>query len=382
MELLSGDDLARLIARDGPQPIGLSVRWIIEACDAIAEAHRLGIIHRDIKPSNLLLCSTGSIKILDFGIAKRIAPREAPITLGVAPLGTPQYMSPEQIRCATEVDARSDIWSLGVTLYELVTGRPPYDHDIPQACIAAIVMDPVPDPRELRSDLPDDLAALLMRALSKNPDDRFQTVDDLVLALAPFADPPAVPDAQSARASSVACDVFLDSGPALEADGVIDRHPVSREVLGARRARADESYKEATLGKSWRAHVRSRKKRVRSALALTSAAVLGVTVLIGTPRCVSSRVEHGTPKVTLPATAHVDPTVVKAAIALSSTPTPSTDTVPSQEHDDLTPTRADTHVVHPPPKTAKSARPQDRAPTRTRSRGEPFVHGGISNPGF
>ncbi len=189
MELLSGRDLAQIVSTSGAQPVKTAVRWIIEACDAIAEAHRLGIVHRDIKPANILLCdATGSIKVLDFGIAKRVASTEAAITANVAPLGTPQYMSPEQVRCSRDVDPRTDIWSLGVTLYELLTGRPPYDSDIPQACIAAVVIDPIPDPRTFRPALSDDLVAVILRALEKDPDDRFQTVEQLVQALLPFAD--------------------------------------------------------------------------------------------------------------------------------------------------------------------------------------------------
>ena len=191
MELLAGKDLAQILADVGPPPVATAVRWIIEACDALAEAHRLGIVHRDIKPANLLLCdATGSIKVLDFGIAKVVASQDASITGDAVPLGTPQYMSPEQVRCSREVDARTDVWSLGVTLFELLTGRPPFDHDVAQACIAAIVLDPVPDPRERRPELPGELVAVVFRALAKDTKDRLQSVDELVQALTPFSDRP------------------------------------------------------------------------------------------------------------------------------------------------------------------------------------------------
>jgi len=191
MELLQGRDLAQVLIDDGPLPIGRAVRFVIEACDAVAEAHRLGIVHRDLKPSNLFLCEDEEglhVKVVDFGIAKGSTLQDAVRTQTLAPLGTPQYMSPEQVRCAKEVDARSDIWSIGVTLYELLTGVTPFPHDTAWACIAAIAADPVPDPRERRPDLPAVLVAVLKRALAKERDERFGSVEALVLALAPFAD--------------------------------------------------------------------------------------------------------------------------------------------------------------------------------------------------
>ena len=113
MELLAGRDLSQIVEREGAQSVARSVRWVIEACDAIAEAHGLGIIHRDLKPSNLFLARGGEgrslVKVLDFVIAKHITPTDTVITQALCPLGTPQYMSPEQVRCAKDVDARTDI---------------------------------------------------------------------------------------------------------------------------------------------------------------------------------------------------------------------------------------------------------------------------------
>jgi serine/threonine protein kinase len=191
MELLKGRDLSLLLECEGPQPVSRAVGWVMEACDAIAEAHRLGIIHRDVKPSNLFLAEVDGrsvVKVLDFGIAKRMAGSDVPaITNALSPLGTPQYMSPEQVRCAKDVDARSDVWSLGVTLYELVTGTTPFTQSAASACIAAIAADPVPDPRMRNPDLDDAFAEVLMRALAKNANDRYQSIYELLSALAPFA---------------------------------------------------------------------------------------------------------------------------------------------------------------------------------------------------
>jgi len=194
MELLDGRDLADIVDKEGPFAVSRAVALVREACEAIAEAHRLGIIHRDIKPSNLFLANVDGkemVKVLDFGIAKHAKSKEASITTAVAPLGTPQYMSPEQVRCAKDVDVRTDVWSLGVTLYELLVGRTPFAHDSASACIASIAADPVPDPRTFRKDLPADIAEILMRALEKNPAHRFPSVESFVDALSSFVEQPA-----------------------------------------------------------------------------------------------------------------------------------------------------------------------------------------------
>ena len=396
MELLQGRDLAHLVEHNGPQPIGASVRWVIEASDAIAEAHRLGIIHRDIKPSNLFLCSdTGCIKVLDFGIAKRVAAKEAAITLGVAPLGTPQYMSPEQVRCAKDVDARTDIWSLGVTLYELVCGRPPFNHDVPQACIAAIAADPVPDPREFRPELPEDLASVIMRALAKDPDERFETVDDLVLALAPFADRASAGEDSSWRVISTARRTVARDHTTLDGDElVLELDAQSRK--GPKVPLAEETV-PPTVSRTTRTGA---AKRVRSTLALASAAVLGLTALVATPRCVGERIDASAAShVTAPsqvtdavAKASALPVVPKAAPSVASAAAPNAEDAqepgaPSTGSVELTaasiappsPARPATSAAKP---QSRPARPANSKPVVRVIGGERPVHGGISSPGF
>src|SRR5262245_2470661 len=132
MEYLEGEELNTLIRRRGPLPVHEAVGYVMQACDAVAEAHSLGIIHRDIKPSNLFLTHKPNgepcVKVLDFGISKTltIAPIEGDLTSSEAMLGTPHYMSPEQMRASRDADRRSDIWGLGVVLYTLLAGHRPF----------------------------------------------------------------------------------------------------------------------------------------------------------------------------------------------------------------------------------------------------------------
>ncbi|MGC4092807.1 MAG: serine/threonine-protein kinase [Polyangiaceae bacterium] len=162
MELLQGQDLAALVHGSGPLPIGDAVDFLLQASEAIAEAHALGIVHRDLKPANLFMTcrADGSpcVKVLDFGISKVTTAGGSGSDLGMtrthAIMGSPLYMSPEQMASTRNVDARADIWALGTILYELLTGRVPFQADtMPQLC-GMILQEAVPPPRNLRPDLP------------------------------------------------------------------------------------------------------------------------------------------------------------------------------------------------------------------------------------
>jgi serine/threonine-protein kinase len=190
MELLRGSDLGTVIETRGPLPVNLALEYVLQACDAIAEAHALGIIHRDLKPSNLFLTrrSDGEplIKVLDFGISKALGPDsqlEGELTATRTVLGSPFYMSPEQVRDSKNVDSRSDVWALGVILQELITGEPAFFADTFPGICAAIVADPPVSIRAQRSDVPEEVEAIVRRCLEKNPRDRYQSVPELMRAL-------------------------------------------------------------------------------------------------------------------------------------------------------------------------------------------------------
>jgi serine/threonine-protein kinase len=189
MEYLEGRDLGAFSKSQGTQSVEQSTAWVLEACEALAEAHQLGIVHRDIKPSNLFLASrsgkTPSLKLLDFGIAHDDDADTGAVDLTRSNelLGSPRYMSPEQIRQRDRVGPRTDIWSLGVVLYELISAKNPFPGNGASAVLAAIVADP---PRAL-DDVPAELESVILRCLAKEPDDRFPDVVELARALSPFA---------------------------------------------------------------------------------------------------------------------------------------------------------------------------------------------------
>ncbi len=193
MEYLDGQDLAALIASSGPCAPDVAVDYVLQACEAIAEAHAAGVVHRDLKPHNLFLSrrADGSpcIKVLDFGISKATGSPAAAMTSTAAMMGSPLYMSPEQMVSARDVDPRSDIWALGIILYELLAGKTPFDAETMPQLVLQVTQHP---PRMLRVDRPDappGLEAAINRCLEKAPAARYQNVADLAADLAIFVPP-------------------------------------------------------------------------------------------------------------------------------------------------------------------------------------------------
>jgi len=198
MEYLEGSDLAKQLARRVPLPVPQAVAYVLQACEALAEAHAYGIVHRDLKLSNLFMASypdgTPCIKILDFGISKYNLPGSDPdlsMTSTAAVMGSPLYMSPEQLRSSRNVDARSDIWALGVILYELVAGHVPFDAQTMPVLCTMVLQDDPPPLGPLVRDLPRGFEAVVLRCLVKDRARRFQNVYELARALSDFAPPEA-----------------------------------------------------------------------------------------------------------------------------------------------------------------------------------------------
>ena len=191
MEYLEGVDLAQLLHQRGPLPVAQAIDYLLQICEALAEAHAQGIVHRDLKPGNLFVSrrpdGSACLKILDFGISKVTDPKQHALTTTSAIIGTPLYMSPEQLQAARDVDARSDLWALGVILYELVAGVAPFRGEtLPQISVKIILEDPTPLGASLPGADPR-LEAVVARCLRKAREERFQHVGELAAALAPLA---------------------------------------------------------------------------------------------------------------------------------------------------------------------------------------------------
>lgn len=178
MEYVDGVTLRDIVHNDGPMPQRRALEVIADACQALNFSHQNGIIHRDVKPANIMISKTGAVKVMDFGIARAIADSGTSVTQTSAVIGTAQYLSPEQAR-GESVDARSDVYSLGCVLYEILTGEPPFVGDSPVAVAYQHVReDPIP-PSQKNPALPPELDAVVLKALAKNPDNRYQTAAEM-----------------------------------------------------------------------------------------------------------------------------------------------------------------------------------------------------------
>jgi len=190
LEYLEGMDLDHVITSTGRVPYRKAFTWCVDACSGVAEAHELGVVHRDLKPSNVFLARTarikGQVKVLDFGIAAGEPAGGNPTHLTSVEhlLGTPAYMSPEQMVASSEVDPRSDIWSMGVLLYQLITGRLPFPGESQLEMFAAtMTREPTPMSEHLREGVPEDVEKILLTCLRKDRSERYPSMPALSDAL-------------------------------------------------------------------------------------------------------------------------------------------------------------------------------------------------------
>ena len=180
MEYVPGEDLKSLIHSIGALPVGKAVAIARQTAEGLAEAHRLGVVHRDLKPQNIMIDREGGARIMDFGIARSVKAKG--ITGAGVMIGTPEYMSPEQVD-GKEADARSDIYSFGIVLFEMLTGRLPFEGDTPLAVAVKQKSEPPPDPGSIVASIPEDLRRVVLRCLEKEKAKRYQGADDLLAEL-------------------------------------------------------------------------------------------------------------------------------------------------------------------------------------------------------
>lgn len=185
MEYVDGPSLAQVLRADGPLHPNRAAEIASEVAGGLGFAHSRGVVHRDVKPGNVLLTKSGQAKVTDFGIARALSSADDDLTQAGSVMGTATYFSPEQAQ-GLSVDPRSDLYSLGVVLYEMVTGRPPFAGDTPLAIAYKHVQDQPPSPSTLMPTLPPGLEAIIMKLLQKNPDDRYASAEDLRMDLGRF----------------------------------------------------------------------------------------------------------------------------------------------------------------------------------------------------
>jgi len=272
MEYLEGEDLGAWLQKRGRLPAEQAVQFVLQACEAVAAAHSIGIVHRDLKPSNLFVIrvadGTLSVKVLDFGISKLTGAdrSDAAITSTASLLGSPLYMPPEQMRSARDVDGRSDIWSLGAVLHELVAGVPPFP-GTSVGEVMAHVLERAPD--SLRASLPDaplGLEGVIAKCLQKRREDRYANIAALANALLPFAPP-------RGRLSVERIEGMLAAGAAVSASDAteLSSWPPGRE-------RPPASFTRASWGGT---HSGARRSAIRERVVVLAGAALVGVVAIG-----------------------------------------------------------------------------------------------------
>jgi serine/threonine protein kinase len=356
MEHLKGNDLGRELTERARLPAAEAVGYMLEACEALAEAHAAGIVHRDLKPENLFLAerSDGSriVKLLDFGISKSMMGNsltDLALTRTATFMGSPLYMSPEQMRSSRNVDARSDIWSLGAIFYELVSGQLPFiAESIPELCLAVIGNEPKPL-AELVPELPPGLEAIVLRCLEKDREKRYSTVAQLALELAPFAPAQASSPERTAR-------ILALPAPALLATSVSEgaRTPRRSSVVPPSQLPASDSLAPAVRrgADAITINVRSRRRYAPVLLAcLAALAALTAVVAWLTPDASSPPLPE-------------QPIAAQAPVVVPSKAEPALEATARTEMAGATPVPS---IAAPPPAAVAAPLPRARNVPRTPS---------------
>jgi serine/threonine-protein kinase len=307
MELLRGRDLEVLLRERGPLPLTDVADYLLQAGEAIAEAHGLGIVHRDLKPGNLFLTEradrSSCVKVLDFGISKLTnasSSGDQGMTSTTAIMGSPLYMSPEQLMSARDVDMRTDIWALGVICFELLTGRLPFQGEtLPQLCMAISLAPPMPL-RNYRPDLPLEVEAMLLRCLTKDPGKRYATVAELAAELVKFAPRHARLSAERIERLARAAG-FSASALAL---------PPSS---GSTAASAESHEGNQTIGEFGRTRPGASSSKVRWGLSLGAILAVGGAGAFALHRPASDAGGHGSQPLPLPSASAIAPAQALAA---------------------------------------------------------------------
>jgi eukaryotic-like serine/threonine-protein kinase len=351
MEYLQGKNFEELLEEQGRLPAELAVDHLLQATEALAEAHALGMVHRDLKPANLFLAhrADGSpcVKVLDFGITKVTDSKDAvnlDSTKASIVMGSPRYMSPEQMRSLRTIDARSDIWGLGVILHELITGVAPFDGTTMPDLLAAILQDPPPPLRQHRPDAPHGLEAIVARCLEKDPAARYADVAELTQALAPFGSP-------SARVSAERVSrVIRPRGSETSAAVSIARTtiPTIAELRPEPASSAGTVTVSATAN-AWGATGVPTRSKVRT-IGLAAGALLFATTLM-----MAIFGDHSAHPTAARAVTSVETPVIMAAPPVAREPQPPLETV------DLAPDAAAAEAI--PPQASASSRAKSPAPS-------------------
>lgn len=342
MEYIEGEDLNRVLKR-GPIEVEEAVTYILQACEALAEAHALGIVHRDLKPANLFLTKrpdgTPTIKVLDFGISKLMTNGPAAdLTDSQNVLGSPPYMSPEQLSSSKAIDHRTDIWALGVTLFELVTTKRPFNGGtLPEMCVSILTMPPSLV-RTVRTELPAELDDVLAGCFEKDRDHRFASLAELADELLPLA-PNAKPSVERIAR-------LIKTGEKTNAPGEVEE-PIPEST----RARATQTIASEILPQITPPPTTTTEAPRRST-AVAIGAVLGLGAL-GFAAVMLMRAP-ATPKEPTGVVATPAPSTSASAMTIASSPSPPASSVV---------------VAEPKAPAAPVAKPRPSAPTRADQKG-------------